>query len=117
MKNTSICVDLVSMRKLLEVIGGDIRRTENRETWLWRVSRTTGLHFRVIKAIFYGQQVSFESAYKLKQAAKKNDEYIIDRLLWSREVLRETDPIEFRDQINHLSKLVDVIRDLSSKRE
>lgn len=113
MGNSSICMDLLSMRKLLEVIGGDIRRFETRDTWLWRVSRLTGLHYRVIRAIWHGEQISFESAYKLKLAAKKNDEYLIDRLLWNRAVLEEIDPEFYREQIDNLGHLADRIRGFS----
>lgn len=106
MVNTSLCVDLLSMRKLLEIVGGERRHSETREAWLWRISIATGLHFRVIKAIFYGEGISFESAYKIKLAAKKNDISIIERLRENRSVLCKVDPEFFAEEIARIDDLV-----------
>lgn len=107
MSEMSLCVDKLSARRLIEVIGGDRRATENTETYLWRVAQTTKLHYRVVRAIWYGERISFESAYKLKQAAKKRNDYILDRLLWRRAVLMETDAEFFADEISQITKLVE----------
>lgn len=115
MDKTSMCMDLTSMRKLLEVVGGEIRRYENRASWLWRVSRETGLHYRVIKAIWYGEQISVQSAYKLKLAARKHDDHLIDRLLWNRTILQEIDPEFYREEIVRIGDLVTRIRDFDRK--
>lgn len=107
MRNSNICVGFSSARKLLEVIGEERRPTETTESWLWRISQTTKLHYRVVRAIWYGERISFESLYKLKQAAKKRNDYIVDRLLWRRAILMETDAEFFADEISHLTELVD----------
>ena len=117
MANTSLCVDLLSMRKLLEVVGGERRHNETRESWLWRVSRTTGLHFRVIRAIFYGEGISFESAWKLKLAAKKHDTSIIERLRENRTILCKVDPEFFVEEIARIDALVEQINRLGNRKD
>lgn len=108
-----LCMDTDSVRKLLEVIGGDIRRCENRTTWLHRISERTGLHYRIISGLWHGELPSKETTRVLKEAAKKNDHYIIERLLWNREVLLQTDRDFYREEIDRLWNLVCRIRDLN----
>ena len=112
----SICVDYSSMRKLMEIIGGPVRASENRTTWLYRVADTIGIHYRVVRAVWYNEQLSKETALRIKQAAKRHHEInkrIAERLDWNAAVLLEIDPDFYGEEAANYRELANVIRGLN----
>lgn len=61
------------MRDLVASAGGPLHPTENRTAWLYRIADTAGLHFRVVRAAWHGEQLSAETARKLKAAAERRE--------------------------------------------
>lgn len=61
----------LSMRELLETIGGSLRPTETTSSWLYRIAEATGLHYRTVRGIWHGETPSRNSELKLRQAAEK----------------------------------------------
>lgn len=116
MANSSICLDYLSRRKLLEVIGGDLRPQEGRVMWLHRVAGLTGLSFRTVRSVWNGERIAAETIRTLKKAVKKNDDYVVQRLLWDAEVLNQTDPELYRAEIDYRRELADTIRRFSQER-
>jgi hypothetical protein len=113
---SSICMDYLSRRKLLEVIGGDLRPQENRTMWLYRIAKLTGLHYRVIRAVWHGETLSQETLRTLKQSVRSNDDYLVERLLWDAELLNQVDPELYRSEIDYRRQLADTIRRFSDRR-
>jgi hypothetical protein len=116
--NLSICMDFASMRRLMQVIGGDIGPYENRTTWLYRIAETTGLHYRVIRAVWHREQISKETAIALKKAAKKYEQQnnsIAQRLEWRAVVLAEIDADFYRAEIDGFRQLAHRIRNLNAE--
>ena len=112
----SMCVDFSSMRKLMEVIGGPVRASENRVTWLYRVADTIGVHYRVARAVWYGEQISRETALRIKQAAKRHHEIntrIAERLDWNATILLEIDADFYREEAANYRELATLIRNLN----
>lgn len=44
-----------SMRDLVAAVAGPLRFSDNRKSWLNRAARNSGLSFRSVKAVFYGE--------------------------------------------------------------
>ena len=112
----SLCVDNPSMRKLMEVIGGPLRPSENRTTWLYRVSDTIGIHYRVARKVWYDEPISQEIALRIKQAAKRHHEInqrTAERLEWNAAVLLEIDPDFYREESANYRELAALIRNLN----
>ena len=65
----------VSMRELVIAIGGNLRPTENRKSWLARVAETAGLKPRAVHDVWYGGPITFEAARRLKETAKNNAQF------------------------------------------
>jgi hypothetical protein len=65
----------VSMRELVIAIGGNLRPTENRKSWLARVADTAGLKPRAVHDVWYGGPITFEAARRLKETAKNNAQF------------------------------------------
>jgi len=59
------------MRELVISVGGNLRPSENRTAWLYRVATTAGLNYRLVRGAWHGEAISFETARKLKLAAEK----------------------------------------------
>lgn len=116
MGNSSICMDYLSRRKLLEVIGGDLRPQEGRVMWLYRISIQAGISYRAVRAIWHGERISERTLRKLKRAVQKNDGYIVESLLRDAEQLNQIDPELYRSEIDYRRELADTIRRFSSKR-
>ena len=116
---TSICMDFESMRRLIEVIAGDHRPFENVTTRLYRVAELTGLHYRVVRAVWHREQISNETALALKKAAKQYErthETIATRLEWRAAVLMEIDADFYRHEADAFRELADRIRGLNSEK-
>jgi hypothetical protein len=116
-EDLSVCMDKTSVREILKVIVGDLRPSENRASWLWRAAEVTGLHYRVVRAIWYREAISWENAFKLRRAVKKNDDRIVERLLSDAETLNQIDPAFYRDEIDYRKQLADEIRRFSDQRK
>lgn len=116
----SFCMDLPSVRKLLEVVGGDLRAGENRTSWLYRVADDVGVSYRVIKAVWWGERLTLETAYKLKRAAKLNEERnrrIAERFEGFADSLCKNDEEFFRNEITYYRELARRIRNLNGGKE
>jgi hypothetical protein len=59
------------MRELIATVAGPVQFTDNRKSWLSRAARNSGLTFRQVKALFYGEITDpyHKAARKLKDAA------------------------------------------------
>jgi hypothetical protein len=111
---SSICMDFVSARKLLEVIGGELRPNETTTTWLHRIGEAVGLEYRVVRAVWHGERLSRETAYKLKLAAKDHDNInrtTIERLERSAQALLDADAEMFSEEAALRRQLASVLRD------
>lgn len=43
------------MRELIAAVAGPVQFSDNRKSWLSRAARNSGLTFRTVKALFYGE--------------------------------------------------------------
>lgn len=69
------------MRELVCAVGGPLRPTENRKSWLARVARQAGITARAAKAAFYGEiNADNKVAWKLRAAAKCEQSIKLKRL-------------------------------------
>lgn len=117
---SGLCMDALSMKKILMAIGGDKRPFENTTTYLHRISETVGLHFSVVRAVWNGERLSAETARKLKKAVKQHEQFTreyAERLAWRAELLRESDEEFFREEIDWLRHLADRLRNLDTGKE
>src|SRR5258706_11279353 len=66
-------MDKASMRELVIAVGGNLRPTENRTSWLARVANAAGLSYRVVRAVWHEEQISQKTRNKLQLAAARNE--------------------------------------------
>lgn len=67
-----------STRELMAVLGGNLRPTENRKGWLNRIAQNADLSYRLARAAWYGERLSFETERKLRLAVEKNEQSFRD---------------------------------------
>jgi hypothetical protein len=100
-----------AMRELVIAVGGNLRPTENRKSWLERVARVAGLSPRVVRAAWQNEQASRETRNKLQLAAAKNELAALADLA---ELLRHRDEDFHRPEIAALVETLRRIRGLDS---
>lgn len=112
---SELCMDSLSMKKLLTAIGGDKGPFENTTQYLQRIADAADLHFSVVRAVWNGERLTLETARRLKIAVGKyekfNREYA-ERLAGRAEILRKVDETFFREEIDHLRQLANRLRRL-----
>ena len=116
----SICVDNESVRDLLRMIGGPMRPSENRTTWLYRISEVSGLHYRVVRAIWHRERISQNTVIAIKQAARRNENFFkraADELQEYVGILERTDHEFFSQEIDRLKSQIREIRHLAGETE
>jgi hypothetical protein len=92
------------MRELVIAIGGNLRPTENRKSWLARVAETAGLKPRAVHDVWYGGPITFEAARRLKETAKNNAQQQENRDTAARfertaDAMEKADPEFYRQEI------------------
>lgn len=110
---SSFCMDILSARKLLEIIEQQ-RPNETKQRWLWRVAEIVGVEYRVIRAVWHGERLSRETAFRLKLAARDHENInrtVIERLERSAQSLLEADPEMFGEEAALRRQLAGVLRD------
>src|SRR5258706_8307489 len=95
-----------AMRELVIAVGGNLRPTENRKSWLGRVARLAGLSPRVVRAAWQNEQASQKTRNQLQLAAARNDLAALADLA---ELLRHRNEDFHRPEI---AALVDTLRQL-----
>ena len=109
------------MRELVIAIGGNLRPTENRKSWLARVAETAGLKPRAVHDVWYGGPITFEAARRLKETAKNNAQFenADTALRFERiaEALEATDPEFHRQEIDAYLDIARRIRALAEGEE
>ena|SRR5258706_11161970 len=100
-----------AMRELVIAVGGNLRPTENRKSWLGRVARLAGLSPRVVRAAWQNEQASQKTRNQLQLAAARNE---LQALADLAELLRHGDADFFSRDIAELVHTLRKASDLDS---
>jgi hypothetical protein len=100
-----------SMRELIAAVAGPKQWSDTRESWLDRAARKSGVNFRQVKALFYGEitDPNHRSARLMRDAAEKRAKELASQFETIAGGMNVTDPDFYRRDI---LTLISVAREL-----
>lgn len=107
-----------TMRELIATVAGPVQFTDNRKSWLSRAARNSGLTFRQVKALFYGEitDPNHLAARRLKDAAveagRKEARSLAAQFETIAGGLNATDETFYRDQAAAYVEIARILRGL-----
>ncbi len=105
-----------SRRELVASVAGPFEYSDNRKSWLNRAARRSGLSYRTIKSVWYGEitDESHHSIRLLKHAANERTEVLARRLETIARGMEQTDPNFYRPDVSALIHAIRCLRSLDS---
>ena len=103
-----------AVRALVEAVAGPRQWSDNRKSWLDRAARRSGLTYRTIKAVWYGEitDESHSAIRLLQHAARQRADALAGRLETIAHGLEATDSDFYRQDILGLIHAVRALRNL-----
>lgn len=100
------------MRELVEAVAGPRQWSDTRESWLSRAARRSGLSFRTVKAVWYGEikDEGHNSIRLLRHAALERAEVLASRFETIARGMESADPDMFRDDVLALVNVARALR-------
>ncbi len=102
------------MRELVASVAGPFEYSDNRKSWLNRAARRSGLSYRTIKSVWYGEitDEGHHSIRLLKHAANERTEILARRLETLARGMEQTDPSFYRPDVSALIHAIGALRGL-----
>lgn len=107
-------MEKASMRELVASVAGPLEYSDNRKSWLSRAARRSGLSYRTIKSIWYGEitDESHHSIRLLKHTADARTEILARRLETIARGMEATDSDFYRSDVSALIHAIRALRNL-----
>ena len=102
------------MRELVEAVAGPRQWSDTRESWLSRAARRSGLSFRTVKAVWYGEikDESHSSIRLLRHAALQRTEALASRFETIARGMESADPDFYSAEVLGLINAARALRGL-----
>jgi len=109
-------MEKVSMRELIAAVAGPRLDGDNRKSWLNRAARKSGLSFRSVKAVFYGEitDENHSAVRLLKYAARERAQTLASRFETIARGMESADPDFYRADVLGLIDAARALRGLAS---
>ena len=107
------------MRELVSAVAGPRQWSDTRESWLARAARKTGISYRTIKAIWYGEiaDESHNAVRLLRHEAGRRAEVLAGRFESIARGMETTDSDFYREDIAALVHTARALRGLDRPRD
>lgn len=106
----------LSMRELLETIGGNLRPTDTTQSWLYRIAEITGLNYRVVRGVWHHERPSQRTQQILREAAEKIENENRNTATRLEQIARQIEAVDHdfhRQDVDTLRSLANKIRNLN----